>query len=74
MTIYKQVNNPTGAAAEDVKIFMDRSVSGERCRCRRPLSRERSTPGQEDVSCTGSERNWKVLRPREEGQILKTRG
>lgn len=68
MTIYKQVNNPAGAAVEDVKVFMDISVRAGRCRCRRPPSRERLALGQEDVSCTGSGGNWKLLRLSQEGQ------
>lgn len=47
MTIYKQVNSPA-AAVEDVKVFMDRSVSAGRCRCRPPPSGERLTLGTED--------------------------
>lgn len=50
MTIYKQVNSPRQqAAVEDVKVFMDRSVSAGRCRCPPPPSGERLTLGREDV-------------------------
>ncbi|KAL7394815.1 hypothetical protein ABVT39_004764 [Epinephelus coioides] len=53
MTIYKQVNSPAAVAVEDVKVFMDRSESAGRCRCRPLSSGERLTPRQDDGFLSG---------------------
>ena len=62
MTLYKQVNSPAAAVVvEDVKVFMDRSVSAGRCRCPRP-SGERLTLGQQDGSFLSGRLEVKVTR------------